>query len=51
GAKGEKITGINSNDFVGTEESIGARYASKNANNDEPQPSSDVGKKDDDSVP
>nr|GFA15472.1 hypothetical protein [Tanacetum cinerariifolium] len=32
------------------EESIGAEYASKNANNDEPQPSGDAGKKDDDGV-
>ncbi|GJZ86640.1 putative ribonuclease H-like domain-containing protein [Tanacetum coccineum] len=82
GAKGGKITckgtlktivvGTNSNDLVGTEESIGTGYSSKetgssqdyilmllwkdgslfdssskNASNDEPQPSSDAGKKDD----
>ncbi|GKE08532.1 retrovirus-related pol polyprotein from transposon TNT 1-94, partial [Tanacetum coccineum] len=66
------VTGTNSNDFVGTEESIGAGHSSKetgssqdcilmplwkdgslfdssskNASNDEPQPSSDAGKKDD----
>ncbi|GJU03751.1 putative ribonuclease H-like domain-containing protein [Tanacetum coccineum] len=66
------VAGTNSNDFVGTKESIGAcqssketrssqyyilmplwKYgslfdsSSKNANNDEPQPSNDVGKKDD----
>ncbi|GJR41858.1 gamma-tubulin complex component 6 isoform X2 [Tanacetum coccineum] len=66
------VAGINSNDFVGTEESIGAGHSSKetgssqdcilmplskdsslfdssskNASNDEPQPSSDAGKKDD----
>nr|GEW77857.1 putative reverse transcriptase domain-containing protein [Tanacetum cinerariifolium] len=70
-----KRLGTNSNDFVGTEESIGAGYASKvtgtskdyilmplwkygllfdsslkNDNIDEPQPSSDAGKKDDDGV-
>ncbi|GJR36569.1 putative ribonuclease H-like domain-containing protein [Tanacetum coccineum] len=82
GAKGGKITskgtlktGTNSNDFVGTEESIGAGHSSKetgssqdyilmplwkdgslfdsslkNASNDEPQPSSDAGKKDDEGV-
>nr|GEU50666.1 putative reverse transcriptase, RNA-dependent DNA polymerase [Tanacetum cinerariifolium] len=69
------IAGTNSNDFVGTEESIGISHASKetrsskyynllplwkdgslfdssskNANNDEPQPSSDSGKKNDDGV-
>ncbi|GJR40682.1 putative ribonuclease H-like domain-containing protein [Tanacetum coccineum] len=66
------VTGTNSNDFAGTEESIGAGHSSKetissqdyilmplwkdgllfdssskNASNDEPQPSSDAGKKDD----
>ncbi|GJR05831.1 putative ribonuclease H-like domain-containing protein [Tanacetum coccineum] len=66
------VAGTNSNDFVGTKESIGASESnketgssqdyilmplwkdgslfdssSKNANNDEPQPSNDVGKKDD----
>ncbi|GKD36957.1 putative ribonuclease H-like domain-containing protein [Tanacetum coccineum] len=66
------VAGTNSNDFVGTEETIGAGHSSKetrssqdyilmplwkdgslfdsyskNASNDEPQPSSDVGKKDD----
>ncbi|GJU34244.1 putative ribonuclease H-like domain-containing protein [Tanacetum coccineum] len=66
------VAGTNSNDFVGTEESIGAGHSSKetgssqdcilmplwkdgslfdssskNASNDEPQPSSDAGKKDD----
>ncbi|GKA48217.1 putative ribonuclease H-like domain-containing protein, partial [Tanacetum coccineum] len=66
------VAGTNSNDFVGTEESIGAGHSSKetecsqdcilmplwkdgslfnssskNASNDKPQPSSDVGKKDD----
>ncbi|GJX63298.1 putative ribonuclease H-like domain-containing protein [Tanacetum coccineum] len=66
------VAGTNSNDLVGTEESIGAGHSSKetgssqdyilmplwkdgslfdsflkNASNDEPQPSSDVGKKDD----
>ncbi|GJT54294.1 hypothetical protein Tco_0989348 [Tanacetum coccineum] len=35
------MLGTNSNDFVGTKESI-------NASNDEPQPSNDAGKKDDD---
>ncbi|GKA40923.1 putative ribonuclease H-like domain-containing protein [Tanacetum coccineum] len=69
------VTGTNSNNFVGTEESIGAGdssketgssqdyilmplwkdgslfdYSSKNASNDEPQPSSDDGKKDDGGV-
>ncbi|GJU65907.1 putative ribonuclease H-like domain-containing protein [Tanacetum coccineum] len=69
------IAGTNSNDFVGTEESISAGHSSKetrssqdcilmplwkdgslfdsfskNASNDEPQPSSDTGKKDDDGV-
>ncbi|GJW27313.1 putative ribonuclease H-like domain-containing protein [Tanacetum coccineum] len=69
------VAGINSNDFVGTKESIGAghssketRYSqdyismplwkdgslfdssSKNASNDEPQPSSIAGKKDDEGV-
>ncbi|GJV66387.1 retrovirus-related pol polyprotein from transposon TNT 1-94 [Tanacetum coccineum] len=68
------VAGTNSNDFVGTKESIGAGQSnketgssqdyilmplwkdgslfdssSKNANNDEPQPSSDAGKKDDES--
>ncbi|GJX17541.1 putative ribonuclease H-like domain-containing protein [Tanacetum coccineum] len=38
------VAGINSNDLVGTEESIDA------ASNDEPQPSSDAGKKDDEGV-
>ncbi|GJW35060.1 putative ribonuclease H-like domain-containing protein [Tanacetum coccineum] len=67
------VAGTNSNDFVGTEESIGAGHSSKetgssqdyilmplwkdgslfdsslkNASNDEPQPSSDAEKKDDD---
>ncbi|GJX61259.1 putative ribonuclease H-like domain-containing protein [Tanacetum coccineum] len=66
------VAGINSNDFVGTKESIGASQSSKetgssqdyilmplwkdgslfdssskNASNDEPQPSNDAGKKDD----
>ncbi|GJV11732.1 putative ribonuclease H-like domain-containing protein [Tanacetum coccineum] len=66
------VAGTNSNDFTGTEESIGVGHSSKetgssqdyilmplwkdgslfdssskNASNDEPQPSSDVGKKDD----
>ncbi|GJY44965.1 putative ribonuclease H-like domain-containing protein [Tanacetum coccineum] len=66
------VAGTNSNDFVGTQESIGAGQSnketgssqdyilmplwkdgslfdssSKNANNDEPQPSNDAGKKDD----
>ncbi|GJR91728.1 hypothetical protein Tco_0215739 [Tanacetum coccineum] len=75
GAKGEKITGTNSNDLTGTEESIGAGHSSKetgssqdyilmslwkdgslfdssskNASNDEPQPSSDARKKDDEGV-
>ncbi|GJX25458.1 ribonuclease H-like domain-containing protein [Tanacetum coccineum] len=45
----------NSNDFVGTKESIGADgslfdSSSKNASNDKPQPSNDVGKKDDEGV-
>ncbi|GJW58402.1 putative ribonuclease H-like domain-containing protein [Tanacetum coccineum] len=69
------VAGTNSNDFVGTEESIGAGHSSKetgssqdcilmplwkdgslfdssskNASNDEPQPSSDVENKDDDGV-
>ncbi|GJR80689.1 hypothetical protein Tco_0151474 [Tanacetum coccineum] len=69
------VAGINSNDFIGTEESIGASHSSKeigsshdyilmplwkhgslfdssskNASNDEPQPSSDAGKKDDEGV-
>ncbi|GKC13948.1 putative ribonuclease H-like domain-containing protein [Tanacetum coccineum] len=69
------VTGTNSNDFVGTEESIGAGHSSKetessqdyilmplwkdgslfdssskNASNDEPQCSSDAGKKDDEGV-
>ncbi|GJU94347.1 putative ribonuclease H-like domain-containing protein [Tanacetum coccineum] len=69
------VAGTNSNDFVGTEESIGAGHSSKetgssqdyilmplwkdgslfdssskNASNDEPQPSSDVGKKEDEGV-
>ncbi|GJZ46827.1 putative ribonuclease H-like domain-containing protein [Tanacetum coccineum] len=69
------VVGTNSNDLVGTEESIGAGHSSKetgssqdyiltplwkdgllfdyslkNASNDEPQPSSDAGKKDDESV-
>ncbi|GJZ47273.1 putative ribonuclease H-like domain-containing protein [Tanacetum coccineum] len=69
------VAGINSNNFVGTEESIGTGHSSKetrssqdyilmplwkdgslfdssskNASNDEPQPSSDAGKKDDDGV-
>ncbi|GKA08112.1 hypothetical protein Tco_0687443 [Tanacetum coccineum] len=67
-----EVSGTNSNDFVGTEESIGACHSNKetkssqdyilmplwkdgslfdsslkNASNDEPQPSSDVGKKND----
>ncbi|GJX28667.1 ribonuclease H-like domain-containing protein [Tanacetum coccineum] len=67
------VAGTNSNDFVGTKESIGAGHTSKepgsrkdyilmrlwkngslfdsspkNTRNDEPQPSSDAGKKDDD---
>ncbi|GJR29564.1 putative ribonuclease H-like domain-containing protein [Tanacetum coccineum] len=66
------VAGTNSNDFVGTEESVGTVYSSKetgssqdyilmplwkdgslfgsslkNASNDEPQPFSDAGKKDD----
>ncbi|GJR71560.1 putative ribonuclease H-like domain-containing protein [Tanacetum coccineum] len=66
------VAGTNSNDFVGTQESIGAGQSNKetgssqdyiliplwkdgllfdsssnNANNDEPQPSNDAGKKDD----
>ncbi|GKD72523.1 putative ribonuclease H-like domain-containing protein [Tanacetum coccineum] len=69
------VAGTNSNDFVGTEESIGVGYfsketgssqdyilmplwkdgslfdsSSKNASNDEPQPPSDAGKKDDKGV-
>ncbi|GJR04936.1 putative reverse transcriptase, RNA-dependent DNA polymerase [Tanacetum coccineum] len=69
------VAGTNSNDFVGTEESIGAGHSSKetgssqdyilmplwkdgslfdssskNASNDEPQPSSDAGKKEDEGV-
>ncbi|GJY24942.1 putative ribonuclease H-like domain-containing protein [Tanacetum coccineum] len=69
------VAGTNSNDLVGTEESIGAGHSSKetgssqdyilmplwkdgslfdssskNASNDEPQPSSDAGKKDDEGV-
>ncbi|GJR81496.1 ribonuclease H-like domain-containing protein [Tanacetum coccineum] len=69
------VAGTNFNDLVGTEESIGACYSSKetgssqdyilmplwkdgslfdsslkNASNDEPQPSSDSGKKDDECV-
>ncbi|GJU34243.1 putative ribonuclease H-like domain-containing protein [Tanacetum coccineum] len=69
------FAGTNSNDFVGTEESIGAGHSSKetgssqdyilmplwkdgslfdsslnNASNNEPQPSSDVGKKNDEGV-
>ncbi|GJX15788.1 putative ribonuclease H-like domain-containing protein [Tanacetum coccineum] len=69
------VAGTNSNDFVGTEESIGACHSNKetkssqdyilmplwkdgslfdsslkNASNDEPQPSSDVGKKNDEGV-
>ncbi|GJX15281.1 putative ribonuclease H-like domain-containing protein [Tanacetum coccineum] len=69
------VAGTNSNDFVGTKESIGAGHSnketrssqyyilmplwkdgslfdssSKNASNDEPQPSSDAGKKDGDGV-
>ncbi|GJR25253.1 putative ribonuclease H-like domain-containing protein [Tanacetum coccineum] len=69
------VAGTNSNDFVGTEESIGAGHSSmeigssqdyilmplwkdgslfdsssKNASNDEPQPSSDDGKNDDEGV-
>ncbi|GJY64082.1 putative ribonuclease H-like domain-containing protein [Tanacetum coccineum] len=69
------VAGTNSNDFAGTEESIGAGHSSKetgssqdyilmplwkdgslfdssskNASNDEPQPSSDAGKKDDEGV-
>nr|GEV31187.1 ribonuclease H-like domain-containing protein [Tanacetum cinerariifolium] len=44
------VAGTNSNDFVATEESIGASHASKNANNDEPQPFSNAEKKDDDGV-
>nr|GEX75946.1 hypothetical protein [Tanacetum cinerariifolium] len=69
------VAGTNSNDFVGTEESIGEGhsckekisrqdyilmplwkddllfdYSSKNASNDEPQPSSDAGHKDDEGV-
>ncbi|GKD39061.1 putative ribonuclease H-like domain-containing protein [Tanacetum coccineum] len=69
------VGGTNSNDSVGTEESVGIGHSSKekgssqdyilmpfwkdgslfdsslkNANNDEPQPSNDVGKKDDEGV-
>ncbi|GKB83761.1 putative ribonuclease H-like domain-containing protein [Tanacetum coccineum] len=69
------VAGTNSNDFVGTEESIGTGHSSKetgssqdyilmpiwkdgslfdssfkNASNDEPQPSSDAGKKDDEVI-
>ncbi|GJT27917.1 putative ribonuclease H-like domain-containing protein, partial [Tanacetum coccineum] len=69
------VAGTNSNDFVGTEESIGTGHSTeetrssqdyiliplwkdgslfdsslKNASNDEPQPSSDAGKKDDEGV-
>ncbi|GJR32336.1 putative ribonuclease H-like domain-containing protein [Tanacetum coccineum] len=69
------VVGTNTNNFVGTEESIGAGHSSKetgssqdyilmalwkdgsifdsyskNASNDEPQPSSDAGKKDDEGV-
>ncbi|GJT15903.1 putative ribonuclease H-like domain-containing protein [Tanacetum coccineum] len=69
------VAGTNSNDFAGTEESIGAGHSSKetrssqdyilmplwkdgslfdssskNDSNDEPQPSSDAGKKDDEGV-
>ncbi|GJY58083.1 putative ribonuclease H-like domain-containing protein [Tanacetum coccineum] len=69
------VTGTNSNDLIGTEESIGASHSSKeigsrqdyilmplwkngllfessskNASDDEPQPSSDAGKKDDEGV-
>ncbi|GKF03579.1 putative ribonuclease H-like domain-containing protein, partial [Tanacetum coccineum] len=69
------VAGTNSNDLVGTEESIGAGHSSKetgssqdyilmplwkdgllfdssskNASNDEPQPSSDAGKKNDEGV-
>ncbi|GJZ79470.1 ribonuclease H-like domain-containing protein [Tanacetum coccineum] len=69
------VAGTNSNDLVGTEESIGAGHSSKetgsnqdyilmplwkdgslfnsslkNSSNDEPQPSSDAGKKDDEGV-
>ncbi|GKB44896.1 putative ribonuclease H-like domain-containing protein [Tanacetum coccineum] len=69
------VAGTNSNDFVGTEESIGAGHSSKetgssqdyilmplwkdgslfessskNSSNDEPQPSSDAEKKDDEGV-
>ncbi|GJS01191.1 putative ribonuclease H-like domain-containing protein [Tanacetum coccineum] len=69
------VAGTNSNDLVGTEESIGAGHSSKetgssqdyilmplwkdgslfdssskNARNDEPRPSSDAGKKDDEGV-
>ncbi|GJR80337.1 putative ribonuclease H-like domain-containing protein [Tanacetum coccineum] len=69
------VLGTNSNDLVGTEESVGAGHSSKetgssqdyilmplwkdgslfdsslkNASNDEPQPSSDTGKKDDEGV-
>ncbi|GJU60559.1 putative ribonuclease H-like domain-containing protein [Tanacetum coccineum] len=69
------VVGTNSNDLVGTEESIGAGHSSKetgssqdyiliplwkdgslfdssskNASNDEPQPSSNAGKKDDEGV-
>ncbi|GJT02174.1 putative ribonuclease H-like domain-containing protein [Tanacetum coccineum] len=69
------VAGTNSNDFVGTKESIGAGHSSKetisskdyilmplwkdgslfdssskNASNDEPQPCSDAGKKDDEGI-
>ncbi|GJU64224.1 putative ribonuclease H-like domain-containing protein [Tanacetum coccineum] len=69
------VAGTNSNDSVGTEESVGTchssketessqvyilmplwkdgslfDYSSKNASNDEPQPSSDAGKKDDEGI-
>nr|GEV07456.1 retrovirus-related Pol polyprotein from transposon TNT 1-94 [Tanacetum cinerariifolium] len=44
------VVGINSNDFVGTKESIGTGHASRNASNDEPQPSSDAENKDDEGV-
>ncbi|GJU48173.1 zinc finger BED domain-containing protein RICESLEEPER 2-like protein [Tanacetum coccineum] len=69
------VVGTNSNDLIGTEESIGSGHSSKetgsnqnyiltplwkdgslfdssskNASNDEPQPSSDAGKKDDEGI-
>nr|GEX55588.1 hypothetical protein [Tanacetum cinerariifolium] len=44
------VVGTNSNNFVGTKESIGAGHASKNASNDELKPSSDARKKDDNGV-